>query len=231
MSEITSMYAAVTAGAALGIRHSFEPDHLAAVVNIVDKDDERSALVGAFWGAGHTVPIILSGVALLVLGVRVPESVAGWFELVAGAILVYLGARTLANVVAVERHEHDGGEHKHTHVSLGPVSLGGTHTHYEGESFLVGIVHGLAGSGLVVVLVTPTVPTAAAAVGFLAAFALASVGAMGALSFLWGKTLGLEEYAPKLRAVAGVVSIVVGVGMALAFFGLTGEVPILGGGS
>jgi hypothetical protein len=95
----------------------------------------------------------------------------------------------------------------------------------------VGIVHGLAGSGLVVVLVTPTVPTTTAAVGFLAAFALASVGAMGALSFVWGKTLGLEEYAPKIRAVAGVVSIAVGVGMALAFFGFTGEVPILGGGA
>jgi hypothetical protein len=219
MSDITALHAAVGAGTALGVRHSFEPDHLAAVVNIVDEDDRgRSAYVGALWGAGHSVPVALSGAALLALGVRVPESVAGWFELLAGAVLVYLGARTLLDVVSFERHDHDGGEH--AHLSLGPVAVGGTHSHYEGESFLVGIVHGLAGSGLVVVLVTPTVPTTAAAVGFLVSFALASVVAMGTLSYVWGALLGFEEYAPKARAVAGVVSVVVGVGMALAFFGV-----------
>lgn len=221
MSGITTLYAAVGAGAALGVRHSFEPDHLAAVVNIVGEDDRsRSALVGALWGAGHSVPVAVSGAALLALGVRVPDSVAGWFELLAGAILVYLGARTLLDVTSFKRHEHGNEGDEHSHLSLGPVSLGGTHSHYEGESFLVGVVHGLAGSGLVVVLVTPTVPTKTAAVGFLVSFAVASVVAMGLLSHLWGTVLGFEKHAPKVRAVAGVVSVVVGVGMALAFFGV-----------
>jgi len=224
MLGITTL-SAVGAGAVLGVRHSFEPDHLAAVVNLVDEEEEnRSAAVGALWGAGHSLPVALSGAALLALGVRVPDSVAGWFELVAGAVLVYLGLRTVLDVFSVERHEHDGGEH--THLSLGPVALGGTHSHYEKESFLVGIVHGLAGSGLVVVLVTPTVPTTSAAVGFLAAFAVASVVAMGVLSYLWGAVLGFEKHAPKVRAAAGVASVAVGVGMALAFFGVAqGVVP------
>lgn len=239
MSEIPTLYAAVAAGGAIGLRHAFEPDHLAAVVNIVDEEARsKSAKVGALWGAGHTVPIALSGVALFALGVRVPESVSGWFELLAGAILVYLGARTLLNVANIERHEHDEGsdseedghghdhphDHshsdEHTHLSVGPVSIGGTHSHYENESFLVGIVHGLAGSGIVVVLVAPTAPTKTAAVGFVGAFALASVATMGALSFIWGAALGFKEHAPKIRAVAGVVSIVVGVTMGLAFFGI-----------
>lgn len=220
MSGITTLYAAVGAGAALGVRHSFEPDHLAAVINIVDKDRrKKSAMVGGLWGAGHSIPIALSGAALLALGVRVPDSVAGWFELIAGGLLIFLGVRTLIDVVSLERHDHGDGGDEHTHLSFGPVSLG-THSHYEGESFLVGIVHGLAGSGLVVVLVTPTVPTTTAAVGFLAAFAVASIATMGSLSLVWGSLLGFEEHASKVRAVAGVVSIVVGVGMALAFFGV-----------
>jgi hypothetical protein len=228
MSELTPLYPAVAAGAAVGLRHSFEPDHVAAVVNVVNEDKERKpTTVGALWGAGHSVPIALSGAALLLLGVRVPESVTGLFELLAGAILVYLGARTLAEVVEVERHDHDGDEH--THISLGPVALGGTHSHYEGESFLVGIVHGFAGSGLVVVLVTPTVPTTASAVAFLVAFAASSVVAMGALSFAWGATLGVGRHTPKIRAVAGVASVAVGIGMAVAFFGGTG-IPLVGGG-
>jgi hypothetical protein len=229
MSEITSLYPAVAAGAAIGLRHSFEPDHVAAVVNMVnEQEDRKPATVGALWGAGHSVPIALSAAALLLLGVRVPDSIAGVFELLAGAVLVYLGARTLVEVVEVERHDHDGGEH--THVSLGPVALGGTHSHYEGESFLVGVVHGFAGSGLVVVLVTPTVPTTSSAVGFLAAFAASSVVAMGALSFAWGATLGIGRHTQKIRAVAGVTSIVVGLGMALAFFGVAG-IPLVGGGA
>jgi hypothetical protein len=223
MSEITTLYAAVVAGGAIGFRHAFEPDHIAAVVNIVDEDGrDRSVSVGTVWAAGHSLPIALSGLALFFLGFRVPDSVAGWFELFAGGILVYLGARTLLNVLNVERHEHDGDEH--THLSLGPVSLGGTHSHYEGESFLVGIVHGLAGSGLVVVVLTPTIPTSIAAVGFVAAFAVGSIAAMGGLSYVWGTALGYEEHAPKIRAVAGVVSVVVGVSMALAFFGLPAPV-------
>jgi len=210
-------------GGAVGFRHAFEPDHIAAVVNIVDKEGrDRSASVGAVWAAGHSLPIALSGLTLFFLGVRVPDPVAGWFELLAGTVLVYLGARTLVNVLNVERHEHDGDEH--THLSLGPISVGGTHSHYEGESFLVGVVHGLAGSGLVVVVLTPTVPTATAAVVFIGAFAVASVVAMGGLSYVWGSALGYEEHAPKIRAVAGAVSVFVGVSMALAFFGLPAPV-------
>lgn len=230
MSELIPMYPAVAAGAAIGLRHSFEPDHVAAVVNVVNKDKDRNpATVGALWGAGHSIPIALSGAALLFLGVRVPDSIAGTFELLAGAVLVYLGARTLIEVIEVKRHDHDGDEH--THVSLGPVALGGTHSHYEGESFLVGIVHGFAGSGLVVVLVTPTVPTTASAAIFLVAFAASSVLAMGALSFAWGATLGIGRHTPKIRAVAGAVSIAVGLGMALAFFGVAGTgIPSVGGG-
>jgi len=232
MSEISTLYAAVLAGGAIGLRHAFEPDHLAAVINIIDEGARsKSGRVGALWGAGHTVPIALTGTALFALGVRVPESFSGWFELLAGVILVYLGARTLLNVTGIHRHEHKEGKgseddhdhshgEEHTHLSVGPVSVGGTHSHYENESFLVGIVHGLAGSGIVVVLVAPTAPTTTAAVGFIGAFAVASVAAMGALSFVWGAALGFNEYAPKIRAVAGVVSIVVGVTMGLGFFGI-----------
>ncbi|MDY6779407.1 MAG: hypothetical protein SV760_02430, partial [Halobacteria archaeon] len=219
MSELSTLYAATVTGASIGLSHAFEPDHLAAVTNIVDEDgSEESALVGVLWGVGHSLPIVLGGFVLLVLGVRLPDWVGSWFELIAGAVLVYFGVRTLVSVMALRKHDHGDGEHAHIH--LGPVSLGGTHSHYEGESFVVGIVHGLAGSGLLVLLVTPTVPTTGAAVGFVVAFGAVSSAVMGAIALAWGTVLGFDRHALRLRAAAGAISIVVGVGMGLAFVGV-----------
>lgn len=216
-----ALVSALAAGAVVGVRHALEPDHLAAVATLVKEDDRGSGRVGASWGVGHAVPIVALGLLFVALGVRLPDSVTTLFEAVVGVVLVYLGARMLWSLrgevddgVGVDAHDHGSGVH--SHLSLGPVALpfGGRHRHghLDGDSALVGVLHGFAGSGALVVLLVSSAPSVGAAVSFLAAFSLLSVLTMGAVSAFWGRTLG-TQFTTYLEAVAGLVG--VGVGLLL----------------
>jgi hypothetical protein len=178
------------------------------------------ALVGASWGVGHTVPIAALGIGLLAFGVRLPESVTGLFEAVVGVVLVYLGGRMLAGVIGLREHTH--GTHPfHGHLDVGRLSLGGSHVHVHGDSALVGALHGVAGSGALVVALVSTAPGLPTATAFLAAFGLASVLTMAAVSALWGRTLdtGIER---ALRTFAGVLGVGVGLLLVVEWLGFVG---------
>lgn len=221
--SVTTLYAAAAAGAAVALRHSFEPDHFAAVATLVD--DERSearkaGYVGASWGAGHSLPIILGAVVLILLGVRIPHTTEYVFEIVAGVILVGLGARTLLDVGGYVRHSHpthshDG--HDHSHLKIGSLLLGGKHSHYKEESFLVGVLHGLAGTGILVVIITAAAPTTTVAVGFVGAFSVVTVVSMAVIALLWGRLVSFEKAGRYLRIFGGVLG--VGVGLVLVASG------------
>lgn len=216
-----SVVAALAAGAAIGVRHSFEPDHVAAVATLVDDATERAGLVGTSWGIGHSIPVAIVALAFLLAGTRLPDAVTTLFEALAGAILVYLGARMLYRLFEVTEHTHDG--ETHSHVELGPLSLGATHSHRYDESFLVGIVHGLAGSGAFVVLLVTAAPTVGTGLLLLAAFCAASIGTMGALTLLWGRVLDTGARRV-LQGVAALASLAIGSAL------LLGElVGVLGG--
>lgn len=206
-----SLVTAVLAGAAVAVRHSFEPDHLAAVSTLVECDGERPASVGASWGLGHSLVILLAGLAFLAMGIRYPEPVGLGFEALAGLILVYLGWRTLTRLLeprAAYSHRHAG--HRHNHVSFAGLDLGYTHTHLHDGSVLVGAVHGFAGSGALVLLLASTASTPLQGAVYLAVFSVTTVAAMAAASHLWSKLLDtdLDRY---IRGAAGTASLVVGV--------------------
>jgi hypothetical protein len=211
-----SLVAAAVAGGALGARHALEADHLAAIATLVDGGSEggggrsRPGLVGASWGVGHTLPIAVLGFALLLFGVRLPESVVDRFEAVVGVALLYLGSRMLVGL-----REHAHGTHPlHNHLDVGRLSLGGTHrhshVHVNGDSALVGALHGVAGSGALVVALVSTAPDLPTAASFLTAFGVCSILTMAAASALWGRTLGTSAERA-LRGVAGALGIAVGV--------------------
>ena len=206
----------VAAGAALGIRHALEADHLAAVATLLDRDADRSALVGASWGLGHSLTVVAVGLGLLVLGVRLPDPVTVLVELAVGLVLVALGVRLLASLPGgsgLTRHDHGAGPHHH--LAVGDLAVGLTHGHLEGESFVVGVLHGVAGSGALVVLLVAAAPSADVALGFLAGFSVLSVVTMAAVAALWGRTLG-TAYAPYLEAAAGLLGVAVGASIVAA---------------
>lgn len=205
----------LAAGAVLGVRHALEADHLAAVATLVDGEADPTGLVGASWGVGHALPIVALGLAFVILGVGPPAVVTTLFEALVGVVLVVLGGRLLwrlsvARVGPTARHDHGAG--LHAHLPVGDVSLGLTHVHLDGDSFLVGVVHGFAGSGVLVVALVAAAPSAVAAIGFLGAFCALSIATMAAVSALWGRALG-TAFPRYLEVAAGLLG--VGVGVAL----------------
>lgn len=209
-SRMTLTTALVT-GAVLGVRHSLEADHLAAIATLVDQEaTENPGIVGTSWGVGHAVPIIAIGLLFTVLGLSLPEPVTLAAEVLAGIVLVVLGARMLATAggwLSLHSHAHDGATH--VHLRIRGVSLGAFHTHIDDESFIVGIIHGLAGSGAVVVTLVATASTVTSSLFLLGSFSLVTILTMGFLSFLWGNVLttGAQR---GLQTVAGLATVVVG---------------------
>ena len=199
---------ALVAGAVIGIRHALETDHLAAIATLVEEDTDRPSFVGASWGIGHSLPIVVLGLLFVRLGIRLPETVTHLFEVIVGLILVYLGGRMLWSVVSgVTSHDHGHGTHRHFHV--GDISLGASHAHLDDESFLVGILHGFAGSGALVIALVSTAPTIGAAVSFLVAFSALSILTMAGVSYVWGQTLD-TPVTTYLEGFAGLLGVGIG---------------------
>src|SRR6186713_1272320 len=90
-------------GSLLGMRHALEPDHLAAVSTLVSRERSglRAAWLGLCWGAGHTLALLVVGVALVVLRMELPASVAIVFEFGVAVMLVFLGLRAISQAVFV----------------------------------------------------------------------------------------------------------------------------------
>src|SRR5437764_14983116 len=84
-------------GFVLGLKHALDPDHMVAVSTIVSesKSMKRSSLVGTFWGLGHTMSLLLAGIAVIAFRIRIPDRVALWMEFTVALMLVMLGLKAL----------------------------------------------------------------------------------------------------------------------------------------
>jgi len=217
-----------TLGALLGMRHALEPDHLAAVSTLVS--DERGPLRGAFlglcWGVGHTLALVVVGVALILLRAEMPPRIADLFEFFVALMLIGLGLRAILRAAREgpagpsALHQHGPVVHKHPgvapHVHVGHLTLAR-------RPLLVGIVHGLAGSGALTALVLATLPSAAARITYMTLFGVGSTLGMAALSGLLGWPLarigGQTRALRTISLVVGCASTALGV-----FWGL----PLVG---
>src|SRR5436309_3031756 len=101
-------------GSLLGMRHALEPDHLAAVSTMVTSDRGRlkAAWLGACWGLGHTLSLLIAGAFLVVLRAEMPPFASDAFELCVAVMLVGLGARAIERAV---RQGADGPARPHHH--------------------------------------------------------------------------------------------------------------------
>jgi ABC-type nickel/cobalt efflux system permease component RcnA len=181
-------------GFVLGLRHALDPDHLVAVSTIVGEHRglKKSSLVGTFWGLGHTASLLAAGVAVIVLKLRVPDAVGLWLELAVALMLLLLGARVLVKSLRGWRlhahaHAHGGRRHVHLHVHRPDEGHAHAHRHLLGfgaRPFLVGMVHGMAGSAGLMLLVLATIPSAVAGLVYVGVFGLGSAGGMLVMSGL-----------------------------------------------
>ncbi|HEY3026095.1 MAG TPA: sulfite exporter TauE/SafE family protein [Pyrinomonadaceae bacterium] len=175
-------------GLVLGLRHALDPDHLAAVSTIVSesKSLRRSSLVGTFWGLGHTLALLLAGMLVIALKFQISARLTVWMEFVVALMLILLGIKSLLRSarglkVHIHRHRHDGTEHVHVHLHRPGEQHAHQHRHlirFGARPFLIGMVHGMAGSGALMILVLATIPSAVAALVYIAIFGLGSIGGM-----------------------------------------------------
>jgi len=189
----------LTLGLAIGLQHAFEPDHVAAVTTqlskvssksqsfkqIIKERTFKSSILGVFWGAGHTTSLVLMGLLVYVLAINIPKNIFFGLEFIVGIMLVYLAITTLWNK-KLFRQKH---MHPHTHedgtVHIHPHEHEGKHKHTH-KSYLIGCIHGLAGSGSLVVLTASTLGSIEMVLSFILILGLGSIIGMTLVSGLIG---------------------------------------------
>jgi sulfite exporter TauE/SafE len=183
-------------GVLMGMSHTLEADHLAAIATLATRarSTAEGVRMGVAWGLGHSLTLFLVGGAVLAVDAVVPERLASALELVVGAMLVLLGAGVVRRLVRRRIHFHahrhgDGMTHFHAHAHepgrrrLEHGEELHEHAHHAPvRALLVGVIHGLAGSAALVLLALEKAPSFAAGLGYIAVFGLGSTLGMAILS-------------------------------------------------
>ena len=219
----------MVAGLTIGLQHAFEADHVAAVATQVSKIKSseylstsqrlrknifKSSLLGVFWGAGHTTTLVLVGLLIFGLSINIPKTVFTYLEFAVGIMLVFLGSMTYLNKsIFKSRHVHphthdDGTIHIHPHMHEKE------HKHGH-KSYVIGCIHGLAGSGSLVILVASSLGSVELILPFILIFGIGSIFGMTIMSGLIGLpfayTANITKVNRALSYVAGSVSLLIGI--------------------
>ncbi|MEX2110639.1 MAG: hypothetical protein WD802_08555 [Gemmatimonadaceae bacterium] len=181
----------------LGMRHATDPDHVIAVTTIVTSERSlgKAARIGALWGIGHSLTILLVGGAIVVFKVAFSVRLGLSMELTVAIMLIVLGLLNLFNVNA--RPE--------------PVS--------PARPLLIGVVHGLAGSAGAALLLVPLIDDPRFAALYLLTFGLGTIVGMSLVTLaIATPALAFGGAAARvqrpLRLVSGGVSVIFGVYLA-----------------
>jgi len=183
-------------GFVTGLQHATEADHVTAIATLVSKNRKlgKASLLGALWGAGHTLTLFIAGLAVLLLAVSIPAKLALSLEFGVGVMLIILGLSVIRSVrknavidsffnMFSTRHMHP-----HTHgnkIHVHPHSHDEEHTNSH-KSVIVGMIHGMAGSGALMLVVLSTVDSVMNGLAYIALFGIGSIVGMLAISTLIG---------------------------------------------
>jgi len=214
---LTSVFSILGLGFLLGLEHAFDVDHVVAVSSLVSehKKMRKASLLGSFWGLGHTTTLLIAGLMVLILKVAISDKIALSLEFLVGVMIVVLGIMVLKGLFIekkhIHRHTHNGIPHMHVHSHKHSDS----HKHYH-KSFLVGIIHGLAGSASLMLLVLSTIESIYLGIIFILIFGLGTILGMsvvaGMISFPFTFTAkNFSLWNKRIRYLTGVFSISFGI--------------------
>ncbi|MBI2855539.1 MAG: urease accessory protein UreH [Chloroflexi bacterium] len=224
--------AALILGFLLGIKHATDADHVVAVSTIVSeyRNAWRGIWIGASWGLGHTTPLLIAGISILLLkdpAAQLYEDYAAFLEFGVGIMLLFLGLQVFWNFrrrrIHAHEHEHQEDPHSHLHTHELATAPGSHHGFFQPgkpffrlKSYVVGVVHGLAGSAAVMLVVLTTEAVSSFMVGlfYILVFGVGTILSMGGITLLMGIPFSIsgrfERVNRAIAGVAGTASIVFG---------------------
>lgn len=237
----------IALGFFLGMRHATDPDHVIAVTTIVTREQRfsKAAWIGAFWGMGHTLTIFAVGAAIILFNVVIPPRLGLTMELAVGAMLVLLGIFNVRSffrpqvqdaAAHTHSHAHIHGDYVHTHPHThGPEAhphgaeqtplarmdraMAGFTAYRPLRPLMIGIVHGLAGSAAVALLVLATIRDPRWAVAYLLVFGVGTIAGMMLITMGIASALrvagGRAAWSRGLALASGVLSL--GFGIFIAY--------------
>jgi hypothetical protein len=261
---MTSALLILGVGFFLGIRHATDPDHVVAVSTIISRERSigRAGWIGALWGVGHTITILIVGASIIVFGFAVPPRLGLALEFSVALMLILLGVLNLSGAMRWISHKlspthpspiHPSHAHTDHHGDHSHVHFHGAHLHAHAHSheggaehhasevdpphwlrapfiklgwfhslrpLLVGIVHGLAGSAAIALLVLGTIRDPRWAILYLLIFGAGTIAGMMllTLAFAVPYTFAGNRFTWMSRAMVtgtGILSLVFGAAVAL----------------
>jgi hypothetical protein len=214
LSTGTSVAVVVLVAALLGVRHATDPDHLAAVTTLVASGRERAARsaarLGAFWGLGHALTLVVFGIPVVLSQRFLPELAQRCAESAVAALIVFLALRLLVRWRHgyFDLHAHAHEDQSHVHAVRTPLG-----------AFGIGLVHGAGGSAGVGVLLLAAIPSTTVALVALVVLALFTAVSMTIITTGFGLTLSTRPVAALLATATpglGVLSLAFGIWYAAA---------------
>lgn len=234
-SAAISLLSVLVLGFVLGMRHATDADHVVAISTIVSRERRiaSAAWIGALWGAGHTLTIFGVGVGIIVFTLVIPPRVGLSMEFSVGLMLVLLGWLNLRGFSRVSEthpqapasqqsglHPHgDVGAHRHplAETTVGAMdSWLGRWTLYQWlRPLLIGLVHGLAGSAAVSLLVLTTLHNTRWALAYLLIFGGGTIAGMMVITIAMASALHIAGSRSawihrRLSVVTGLLSVAFG---------------------
>jgi high-affinity nickel permease len=242
------LFSILVVGFFLGMRHATDPDHVIAVTTIVSnqRNSIRAALIGAFWGLGHTLTIFVVGTGIILFNLVIPVRLGLSMELSVAVMLIILGIVNIGGFLrsmpagSIPAHESEKVIHSHPHshgdfIHSNPHSHEQAHLHATDRTpvawmdrvfgkisvyqylrpFVVGLVHGLAGSAAVALLVLATITNVHWAIAYLLIFGVGTIAGMMliTMSIATAFTLvgrGRQRFSQRLALASGVLSVCFG---------------------
>ncbi|MBT3171781.1 MAG: urease accessory protein [Rhodospirillaceae bacterium] len=219
-------------GFLIGLRHAIEADHVAAVAALTNRSKSLAAAarLAAAWGLGHTLMLFAVGAAVIMMDSVMPERIAQYLELAVGIMLCWLGYDVLRRLIRERIHFHQhrhasspagAANHFHAHSHKGDTShQNSAHDHQHGNmrrrAFIIGLVHGMAGSSALILLTLGQFDSWWPAFLYMALFGLGTMLGMALLSVVI--SLPLQKLANSLtwahnalNAVTGTATVGLGV--------------------
>ncbi|MGO8993474.1 MAG: hypothetical protein ACLQVI_09095 [Polyangiaceae bacterium] len=174
-----TLLVALVFGLLQGVRHAVEPDHLVAVSTMLaeQRGPLRRIAYAMSWGIGHALTLLGFGIVLMMARAQISDRLDAAFEVAVSLMLIALGARALMRARA------SAGKAPPLAVGAGPASTSGSQGIYVPGALVVGMVHGLAGSGALTAIVVARMPSVLTGVLVVLVF---GVGATVGMSLLAG---------------------------------------------